>query len=104
MHRAHQYASLAVKTDLQRLRELTVMTKPELIDYIVRVENSLATLSDHIDHAYGDETVTGPSYACKFCGNEYPSVPRRHPLRGPLMDACRPVRAVMRPAAFSEDD
>lgn len=44
-----------VKTDLQRRRELKAMTKPQLIDYIVRVENSLAALSDRIDHAYGDE-------------------------------------------------
>ncbi|WP_136032476.1 hypothetical protein [Microbacterium sp. PF5] len=55
VHRAHQDATIAVKTDLQRRRELKAMTKPELIDYIVRVENSLAALSDRIDHAYGDE-------------------------------------------------
>ena len=48
-------SSEAVKTDLQRRRELKRMSKPELIDYIVRVENSLAALSDRIDHAYGDE-------------------------------------------------
>lgn len=43
----------AVKTDLQRRRELAAMRKPELIDYIIRVENSLAAISDRIDH--GDE-------------------------------------------------
>lgn len=45
----------AVRTNLQRRRELTAMTKPELIDYIVRVEDSLSALSNRIDHAYGDE-------------------------------------------------
>ncbi|WP_136043306.1 MULTISPECIES: hypothetical protein [unclassified Microbacterium] len=52
---AHQDLTTAVKTDLQRRRELKRMSKPELIGYIVRVENSLAALSDRIDHAYGDE-------------------------------------------------
>ena len=52
---AHQDVTAAVKTDLQRRRELKRLPKPELIDYIVRVENSLAALSDRIDHAYGDE-------------------------------------------------
>lgn len=52
---AHLDVAAVVKTDLQRRRELKAMTKPRLIDYIVRVENSLAALSDRIDHAYGDE-------------------------------------------------
>lgn len=43
------------KTNLQRRRELTAMTKPELIDYIVNVEDNLAALTTRIDHAYGDE-------------------------------------------------
>lgn len=45
----------AVRTNLQRRRELTAMTKPELIDYIVNVEDNLAALATRIDHAYGDE-------------------------------------------------
>lgn len=55
VNRVHQDLTTAVKTDLQRRRELKRLPKPELIDYIVRVENSLAALSDRIDHAYGDE-------------------------------------------------
>lgn len=43
------------KTDLQRRRELTTMTKPELIDYIVSIEDNLAALATRIEHAYGDE-------------------------------------------------
>lgn len=42
------------KTGLQRRRELTAMTKRELVDYIVNVEDNLATLSARID-AYTDE-------------------------------------------------
>ena len=45
----------AVRNDLVRRRELKQMTKPELIDYIVRVENSLNALTTRIDHAYGNE-------------------------------------------------
>lgn len=45
----------AVATDLKRRRELARMSKPELISYIVRVENSLAALTSRIEHAYGDE-------------------------------------------------
>lgn len=45
----------AVRTNLQRRRELTAMTKRELIDYIVNVEDNLAALATRIDHAYGDE-------------------------------------------------
>lgn len=44
----------AVRTNLQRRRELTAMTKPELIDYIVNVEDNLAALSARID-AFADE-------------------------------------------------
>ena len=51
----HQDLTTAVKTDLQRRRELKRMSKPELIDYIVNVEDNLAALSARIDHAYGDE-------------------------------------------------
>lgn len=42
------------KTGLQRRRELTAMPKPELIDYIVNVEDNLAALSSRID-AFADE-------------------------------------------------
>lgn len=52
VHRAHIDLTSAVKTDLQRRRELAAMTKPTLIDYIIRVENSLAALTERIDHAY----------------------------------------------------
>ena len=45
----------AVRTNLQRRRELTAMTKPELIDYIVSIEDNLAALATRIEHAYGDE-------------------------------------------------
>lgn len=45
----------AVRTNLQRRRELSRMTRRELIDYIVNVEDNLAALSARIDHAYGDE-------------------------------------------------
>ncbi|MFJ6429701.1 hypothetical protein [Microbacterium maritypicum] len=45
----------AVRSNLQRRRELASMTKPELIDYIVNIEDNLAALSARIDHAYGDE-------------------------------------------------
>jgi len=41
--------------DLQRRRELEVMRKPELISYIVNIEDNLAALATRIDHAYGDE-------------------------------------------------
>lgn len=50
----HQGVTTAVKTDLQRRRELKAMTKPELIDYIVNVEDNLAALSARID-AFADE-------------------------------------------------
>lgn len=50
----HQDLTTAVKTDLQRRRELKRMSKPELIDYIVNVEDNLAALSARID-AYTDE-------------------------------------------------
>ncbi|WP_153244621.1 hypothetical protein [Microbacterium sp. CBA3102] len=39
----------AVRTDLQRRRELAAMTKPQLIDYIINVENNLAALAARID-------------------------------------------------------
>ena len=51
----HQDLTTAVKTDLQRRRELKRMSKPELIDYIVNVEDNLSALATRIDHAYGDE-------------------------------------------------
>ena len=51
----HQDLTTAVKTDLQRRRELKAMTKPELIDYIMSIEDNLAALAARIDHAYGDE-------------------------------------------------
>ena len=44
----------AVRTKLQRRRELTAMTKPELIDYIVNVEDNLAALTTRID-TFADE-------------------------------------------------
>lgn len=50
----HQDLTTAVKTDLQRRRELKRMSKPELIDYIVNVEDNLSALSARID-AYTDE-------------------------------------------------
>lgn len=50
----HQDLTTAVKTDLQRRRELKRMSKPELIDYIVNVEDNLAALSARID-AFADE-------------------------------------------------
>lgn len=51
----HRGPTAAVKTDLQRRRELAAMTKPTLIDYIIRVENSLAALTERIDHAYSTD-------------------------------------------------
>lgn len=45
----------AVSRDLTRRRELASMSKPEMISYIVMVENNLAALSARIEHAYGDE-------------------------------------------------
>lgn len=39
----------AVNTDLQRRRELVAMTKPQLITYMISIENNLAALSDRID-------------------------------------------------------
>lgn len=45
----------AVRTNLRRRRELKAMRKPELIDYIVGIEDNLAALATRIDHAYGDE-------------------------------------------------
>lgn len=50
----HQDLTTAVKTDLQRRRELARMTRVELIDYIVNVEDNLAALSARID-AFADE-------------------------------------------------
>ncbi|MGM7680092.1 hypothetical protein [Microbacterium sp. A94] len=38
-----------VNADLARRRELVAMTKPELISYIISIENNLAALSDRID-------------------------------------------------------
>lgn len=45
----------AVRTNLQRRRELSRMTRGELIDYIVNIEDNLAALATRIEHAYGDE-------------------------------------------------
>lgn len=45
----------AVRTNLQRRRELSRMTRGELIDYIVNIEPTLAALATRIEHAYGDE-------------------------------------------------
>lgn len=45
----------AVRADLKRRRELSGMTKPELISYIVRVEDDLHELGQRIEHAYGLE-------------------------------------------------
>lgn len=44
----------AVRTKLQRRRELSRLTRTELIDYIVNVEDNLAALSARID-AFADE-------------------------------------------------
>lgn len=44
----------AVKTDLQRRRELAGMTKPELIDYIVSIEDNLAALAARIDACWDE--------------------------------------------------
>lgn len=55
VNQAHQDVTTAVKTNLQRRRELKAMRKPELIDYIIGVEDNLAALATRIDHAYGDE-------------------------------------------------
>lgn len=48
-------ATAAVKTDLQRRRELKAKTKPELINIIRQLETGIGHLADRIDHAYGDE-------------------------------------------------
>jgi len=45
----------AVRTTLQRRRELARMTRAALIDYIVNIEDNLAALATRIEHAYGDE-------------------------------------------------
>lgn len=49
-----------------------------------------------------------PSYACELCGDEYPSARAAILCEDRCLaeekDARRPVRAVMRPAAFCEDD
>jgi hypothetical protein len=45
----------AVRNDLQRRRELKQMTKPELINYIVRIEDDLYDLGRSLEHAYGNE-------------------------------------------------
>lgn len=45
----------AVRTNLRRRRELAGVTKPELIDYIVSIEDNLAALATRIENAYGDE-------------------------------------------------
>ena len=45
----------AVRSDLVRRRELRQMTKPELIDYIVRRENDLHDLARSLEHAFGNE-------------------------------------------------
>lgn len=45
----------AEKTSLPRRRELTRMTRAELVDYIVSIEENLSALSARIEHAYGDE-------------------------------------------------
>lgn len=45
----------AVRNGLSRRRELAGMTKPELIDYIINVENNLAALATRIEHAYANE-------------------------------------------------
>ncbi|GAA1149283.1 hypothetical protein F6W69_10595 [Microbacterium oxydans] len=55
VNRAHQDATAAVKTDLQRRRELAGKTKPELIDIIRQLETGIGHLTERIDHAYGDE-------------------------------------------------
>lgn len=50
----HQGVTAAVKTDLQRRRELAALTKPELINIIRGYETGIATLTARID-AYTDE-------------------------------------------------
>lgn len=49
-------------SDLQRRRELTAMTKPELIEWIVKLEgnakrtqDAINSVKERIDAAYGNE-------------------------------------------------
>lgn len=42
-------------SDLERRRELSKLTKPELIDYIVNFQNAVEPLIASIDAAFGDE-------------------------------------------------
>lgn len=44
----------AVSTDLSRRRELVAMAKPELIDYIISIENNLTELARRIDAHWDD--------------------------------------------------
>lgn len=44
----------AVRNELVRRRELNAMTKPELISYVIGIENNLHALSTRIEHAYGE--------------------------------------------------
>lgn len=44
-----------VRADLKRRRELSAMTKVELINEIMQRENDLAELGRSIEHAYGFE-------------------------------------------------
>lgn len=44
----------AVRTNLQRRRELARMPRAELIDYIVSIEDNLAALSARIDAFSGE--------------------------------------------------
>lgn len=46
--------AMSEPTDLQRRQELAKLTKPALIDYIMRLENSIAALSERIVHACGE--------------------------------------------------
>lgn len=45
----------SVRNELMRRRELTGMTKTQLIDYIISIEDNLHALAARIEHAYGNE-------------------------------------------------
>lgn len=45
----------AVRNDLQRRRELKQMTKPELVSYIIGIENDLYDPARSLEHAVGNE-------------------------------------------------
>lgn len=52
---ADKLAAALHGSELNRRRELNGMTKSELVDYILNVEDNLHALSARIDAAYGDQ-------------------------------------------------